>query len=272
MRVVNIEYSDDMMKKFFLFLLGIVITLNADAQCTAKNTAFKAGESITYNLYYNWQFVWVKAGTASMNTTLTTYKGKQAYRTSLQTKGNGKLDDVFVLRDTLMGYYTTDMVPLYYRKGAREGKRYYVDEVFYSYPNGVCQAKMHQIKNSGAHKWNTQNFKNCLFDMVNIFMRARSFDPSNWKKGYTYTFNVADGTKALTGKLRFSGRTTVKADDGKKYNCLQLAYSENLDGKDQKIADFFVTDDLNHIPVRLDMHLKFGSAKAYLVSAKGLRN
>jgi len=246
--------------------------LAVNAQCTAKNTAFKSGEAISYNLYYNWQFVWVKAGTASMNTVQTSYKGKSAYKTSLITKGNGKLDDVFVLRDTLMAYYTTDMAPLYYRKGAREGKRYYVDEVFYSYPNGVCQAKMHQITNAGKHKWNTQNFQNCIFDMVTIFMRSRSFDPSKWTKGYTYSFQVADGAKAITGRLRFNGRSSVKADNGVTYKCLQLSYSEISGGKEKKLADFFISDDANHIPVRIDMHLRFGSAKAFLVSAKGLRN
>lgn len=34
---------------------------------------------------------------------------------------------------------------------------------------------------------------------------------------------------------------------------------------------FFVTDDANHVPVRLDMFLKFGSAKAFLVGAKGVK-
>ena len=35
---------------------------------------------------------------------------------------------------------------------------------------------------------------------------------------------------------------------------------------------FYVTDDDNHIPVRLDMYLNFGSAKAFLIGARGLRN
>ena len=35
---------------------------------------------------------------------------------------------------------------------------------------------------------------------------------------------------------------------------------------------FYVSDDANHIPVRLDMFLKIGSAKAFLVGYKGLRN
>ena len=35
---------------------------------------------------------------------------------------------------------------------------------------------------------------------------------------------------------------------------------------------FYVTDDTNHIPIRLDMFLKFGSAKAFLTNMKGARS
>lgn len=40
----------------------------------------------------------------------------------------------------------------------------------------------------------------------------------------------------------------------------------------EEIVDFYITDDENHVPVRLDMFLKFGSAKAFLVGMKGTRN
>ena len=53
-----------MMRKLILSLLVMVVT-SAAAQCTFRNTAFQSGEFLTYNLYYNWKFVWVKAGTAS---------------------------------------------------------------------------------------------------------------------------------------------------------------------------------------------------------------
>jgi hypothetical protein len=43
-------------------------------------------------------------------------------------------------------------------------------------------------------------------------------------------------------------------------------------GKMKEIVRFYVTDDDNHIPVRLDMFLRFGSAKAFLSSMKGTRS
>lgn len=256
------------MRRLLLSIITILFAVNTYGQCTFKNTAFKGGEYLTYNLYYNWKFVWVKAGTASMSTVETIYNGKNAYRTSLMTRGNGRLDDFFVLRDTLLGYTTLDLAPLYYRKGAREGDRYTVDEAFYSYADGKAKVKMHRQHNDRTHSWETRTFDNCIYDMVNIFQRARSFNPANWKDGYEVKFNITDGTKVLNAKIKFSGRSTVKADNGKKYKCLQLSYIEQSGDKWREIARFHVTDDDHHIPVRLDMFLKFGSAKAFLTKMK----
>ncbi|MBQ6161295.1 MAG: DUF3108 domain-containing protein, partial [Prevotella sp.] len=40
----------------------------------------------------------------------------------------------------------------------------------------------------------------------------------------------------------------------------------------KEIVRFYVTDDQNHIPIRLDMFLRFGSAKAFLTGMKGAKN
>ena len=63
----------------------------------------------------------------------------------------------------------------------------------------------------------------------------------------------------------------MKADNGHKYRCLQLSYMEKENGKYKEIVRFYVTDDANHVPVRLDMFLRFGSAKAFLVGMKGVK-
>ncbi len=260
------------LKTFMIASLLLLVSTVASAQCTFRNTAFKSGEFLTYNLYYNWKFVWVKAGNASMSIIQSTRNGKPAYRGSLVTRGNKKVDDFFVLRDTLLCYSGTDLAPMYFRKGAREGKRYTVDEVFYSYQGGKCHLRQHRLQSDGKHVWKKASYDDCVFDMMNIFLRARSFDPTNWKKGYVVKFPIADGKNRTPAQIRFQGKVTIKADNNVKYRCLRLAYMEYEDGKYKKIVDFYVTDDDNHVPVRLDMFLKFGSAKAFLVGMKGVRN
>ena len=260
-----------MKQKIFLFLF-ILSTASLHAQCTYQNTAFKSGEFLSYNLYYNWKFVWVKAGTASMSTVQSTRQGKKAWRASLITRGNNKVDEMFVLRDTLLCYSTLDLAPLYYRKGAREGNHYTVDEIFYSYPNQKCTVDLHRQHNNGTHTWKKHHFDDCVYDMLNMFIRARSFDPTTWKKGHVVDFPIADGNGRTPARLQYQGKATVKGDNGIRYRCLQLSYLEFEKGKYKRIVDFYVTDDQNHIPVRLDMFLRFGSAKAFVVGIKGNRN
>lgn len=258
----------------FVAIVMMMVTFHASAQCTFNNTAFKSGEQLSYNLYFNWKFVWIKAGTASMNTVLNKFAGQQAYKASLITRTNQKLDRYFIMRDTLLAQTSLKLEPLYYRKGAREGKRYYVDEVFYSYPDYNCHVKQHRIKANGTQQWQQHTYDQCVYDMLNIFLRARSFNPKGWKKGHIVGFPIVDGNGKTPAQLNFRGIVNVKADDGNKYRCLQLSYMEKEEktGKYKRIVDFFVTDDDNHVPVRLDMFLRFGSAKAYLVSSKGLRS
>ena len=121
-------------KKGLLFAFFTIVPLSVSAQqCGIENKAFGNGEFLAYDLYFNWKFVWVKVGSASMSTVSSTFGGQKAYRTSLTTRGNNKLDGVFIMRDTLLSYCSAkDLSPLYFRKGALEGSRYYVDELWYS--------------------------------------------------------------------------------------------------------------------------------------------
>ena len=110
------------MKKIILMvciMCSFVITTKA--QCGIENTAFKSGEELSYDLYFNWKFIWLKVGTAQMDTKMTKFEGKDAWKSYLITRGNSKLDKYFVMRDTLLSYCNPDLSPLYFRKGAREG-------------------------------------------------------------------------------------------------------------------------------------------------------
>ena len=260
--------------KISLLTLLTFIAMSASAQCTFRNTAFKSGERLSYNLYFNWKFVWVKVGNASFDIDQTHFRGDPAYKSSLITRTNKRADNFFVMRDTLLCYNTLDLAPLYYRKGAREGKRYTVDEIYYSYPNGKCHVKKQRLKHDGSRVSSQHTLSECVFDMMSIFMRARSFNPTGWKKGFAVNFPIVDGRKVYPAQVRFQGIVNVKADNGHTYRCLKLAYMDKDDDENKwkKIVDFFITDDDNHVPVRLDLHLRFGSAKAFVTGISGLNN
>ena len=264
-----------MNRKIYAILLVALlgITFQAKAQCGIENTAFSSGEFLSYDLYFNWKFVWVKVGTASMSTSKSRYKGKDAYRSSLVTRSAEKYDKLFMLRDTLLSYTDMKLSPLYFRKGAREGDRYYVDEMWYSYPNGNCQLKQHRIEHTGEHKWKESAYKDCVYDMMSIFMRARNFDASKFKVGENIPLPISDAKRLSNSWIKYSGKDEFEIEGTKKkFRCLVFSFIEREDGHNKEIIRFYVTDDANHIPVRLDMFLKFGSAKAFLKGYKGVRS
>ena len=53
------------------------------------------------------------------------------------------------------------------------------------------------------------------------------------------------------------------------YSVFPVEYKK---GKEKEVITFYVTDDKNHLPVRLDLYLNFGSAKAFLREIKGNRH
>jgi len=257
-----------------LFLKPQAASAQALSQCGIENKAFQAGEVLNYNLYFNWKFVWVKVGSATMQTTSEKFEGKNAFKTFLITRGNNKLDKFFVMRDTLLSYCSAqDLSPLYFRKGAREGKRYYVDELWYTYPNNHCHLRMHRIDADGEVHWKDKEYVDCIYDMMSIFLRARNFDASTMQKGDIIPMPISDAKSLSNSWLKYRGKETFKVSDTKeKFRCLVFSFIEHDNGKNHELVRFFVTDDINHIPVRLDLHLSFGSAKVFLKNYQGVRS
>ena len=259
-----------------LFLMGVSFMLPAMrtyAQCEHENKAFQAGEALTYDLYFNWKFIWVKAGTANYTVKKTTYKGQESLRTDLLFQGSKRLNSVFPMKDTLISQMTPTMVPLYYRKGALEGKRYTVDEVWYSYPNGKSHVNQHFLTHEGELLKTQHETDECNYDMLSILNVARSFDASDYKVGQRIHFPMATGKKVEEQTLVYKGKEVFEANDDVKYRCLVFSLLDyDVKDKDKEMLRFYVTDDQNHLPVRIDFYLRFGTAKAFYKSGKGLKN
>ena len=261
------------MKKTILILLcGWFAIMATRAQCAAQNEAIQAGEELVYDLKFNWKFIWVAAGQAKMDMQAITYQGKPCFRSNLISVSNKQVDFFFKMRDTLTCITSSRLEPVYFRKGAEEGDRYTVDEVWFSYKNGKCIADQRRMRRERDTVKSKDQSDECIFDMLSILMRARSFDVSDYKVGDKILFDMATGTKVEQQTLIYRGRKNFKAENGVKYRCLVFSLVEYKKGKEKEVITFYVTDDKNHLPVRLDLYLNFGSAKAFLREIKGNRH
>ncbi len=239
-----------------------------------ENKAFLGGERLDYKLYFNWKFIWIGAGTASMTINDATYKGQEAYKAYLQTATSKRIDRYFCMRDTLTSIVTRTLIPLYYRKGANEGGKYRLNEAEYSYPaEGKCDVSLLYVNPEGVRNEQIIEKEGEVFDMLSMMLRARSFNGDDYNVGDRILFEMADGHKVEQQTLVYRGKKNFKSEEqeGITYRCLVFSFVEKKGKKENEVVTFYVTDDLNHIPVRLDLFLRFGVAKAFLSSAKGVR-
>ena len=267
----SVSIRNIIMRTLSLFVVAIMVTLSASAQCKVKNVAFAAGENISYDLYYDWGIIWKKVGYANMETKTSRSRGSGAYDIKLLAIGNKTADIIFRLRDTLMCTVSKDLEPIYYKKAAEEGDRYSIDEAWYTYNNGVTHVAQKRTR-PGKNDLNTSyDDSRCVYDMLSIIARARNYDMSSFEKTQKIKLPLATGRKVEEVTMKYLGKDKVKGKDGNTYRCLgfSIVTHDDKDNKDEELLRFFVSDDRNHLPVRIDFSLKIGAAVAYLKSAKG---
>lgn len=259
------------MKHIRIFILMVLMALPVSVMAQGMtNTAFKNGEYLSYNLYFNWKFVWIKAGSASLSTIITRHNGHNSYKSSLICRTNARADKFYTIRDNITVFCTGNLVPEFYSKNSHEGDRRDLDEATYNYQGNTCHLRLMRRKTDGTTRRKNITTTNA-FDMLNVFLRARSWNMGSWKAGHKVGFRIVDGKGAGPAYIQYEGKSKVDGDNGHKYNCLKLAYYEQTKKGYKKIATFYVTNDKNHIPVLIDLNLKFGSAKAKISNIRNNR-
>ena len=256
-----------------LLTLGWTSPAQAQSMCETRNDAFQSGENLIYDLYFNWKFIWKKVGHAQLTTNADTYKHRPAYRYNLISAGSKQTDFFFKMRDTLTCYTSDRLVPLYFRKAAEEGKRHTVDEAWFTYTDTTSQVKQRRTWISEKRPLQEMEYTDsrCIFDMLSILAQARSYRAEDYKEGDKIHFPMATGRKVEQQTLIYRGKENVEANNDTVYRCLVFSFVEYKKGKEKEVITFFISDDRNHLPIRLDMYLNFGSAKAFIKNIRGNR-
>ena len=241
----------------------------------SENTAFMNGETAQYDLYYNWKFMWVKAGSGTISATTSYYHGTPAYRIRILSRGSSQADRFFVLRDTLTSYMTHDLQPLFYTKTDLEQDKYRVRKVWFNYEQDKVIVKQQYINPYGTATWKTEESDQSVYDMASLLMRARSLDASKLKPGHTITFHMTDGDGMVTHSLVFGGKEKIKTKNGfGTFRCLKVSFMQYdpEKKKTKELGTFYVSGADNHLPIACFLNLKFGTARIYLAGYKNLKN
>lgn len=258
--------------KYFIlpvFLMCVCTQLNA--QCKVENIYFKAGEELTYDMYFKYGLINTKAGKSSMIISGEKFEGNEVLKMQLVGNTKGLASKFVSLSDTLSSLMSKELVPLVYMKNAHESGDYTIEKAIYSYDANTITIKTNRVRN-GELRFNEElSSKSCIYDMLSVVYYARTLNYSTMKKGDKVNISFLSGKNIVSMDIEDHGTEVVDANDNKKYDCIKLVLMINADAfEDKKEAmTVYITNDSNRIPIRIDSKLKIGSTRAIIKSYKG---
>lgn len=246
-----------------VFLVGLLLCLQvvmAEPFRTITHKSFQRGEKLTYRIHYGF----VEAVEATLEITQENKKFND--RHTLHVVGNGRskgtFDFFFKVRDRYETYLDEQaLMPWQFVRR--------IDE-------GGFKASQDYFFNHYQHKVNLGNNKMLDIvaytqDMVSGFYLARTFDLSNATPGQKFMVpTVVDG-ELFQLQIKFLGKEIITSAWGK-IRCLKFVpvLQKGRIFKHEEDMLVWLSDDVNHIPIRAKANILFGSIKLDLSDYKGI--
>ena len=230
--------------------------------CGIKNTAFKAGEKVSFSVYYAVAGIYVNAGTATFTNTLETLNSKPTYHIVGEGNTNSSYDFLYKVRDRYETYIdTATLQALKFVRNVNEGGHKIYQNVTFNKTANTA------VTNDGVFK-----VPPCVQDVVSSVFYSRNIDFSKLQYNDKIAFNMFLDNEVYSMYIRYLGRETIKTKYGKfnsiKFKPLLIKGTIFEGGENMTV---WVTDDQNHIPVRIESPISVGKVKIDMMSYENLR-
>jgi len=259
------------MGKIFL-LLSINVLLNSSLY--AGEPPFKEGELLKYDVNFKWGLVMLKAGTANYDIKKSFYENNPTYKATLDFKTTPFFDGIFKIRDTLISHVNTDLEPLYNIRIVNEGRTHFWEEVFIkTFSANFTKARV-KLQNTERVKFDTiMVADNAGYDLLSVFMFARTLDYSQLTPEQTFHISSFIDKGKVNITVHYKGQSVIEKDDNLKYKALLLVIDIGDEAfKESKNAmEVWVSDDKNHVPLKIKAKLRIGAAEANITSWQNLK-
>lgn len=254
------------MRKIVLFLLLTLTCASLQAGddfCGLRNHAFKAGEVLTYSIFYSVAGIYVNAGTASFTTTLEQLDNKPVYHVVGAGTSNESYDWIFKVRDRYESFFDTATLQPYkfIRKIDEGGHKKYQNVTF------------NQQTNTAVSTAGTFTIPNCITDVLSAVFYARNINFDSYQPNDLIPFDMFLDNKVYNLHLRYLGKEKIKTKYGKfrsiKFKPLLVSGTIFEGGEKMTV---WVSDDPNHIPLRIESPIKVGSIKVDMMRYQNIRS
>ncbi len=227
-----------------------------------KNTAFKRGEKVSYRLHYG--FIDAGKGTLTVTNEEKKFGSRKTFHVVGVASTQGVSDWFFKVRDRYESYIDEKaIIPWRFIRHVDEGGYKFSQDYFFN----------HYLSKVTTQKKEVFSITPGMQDMFSAFYRARNLDYSNVKKGDVFTIDCFVDEEVFPIKIKYIGRKTVKTKIGK-FKCLQFRpiIQTGRIFKDEEDLNMWISDDGNHIPIKVKADILFGSIQIEITDYEGLAN
>lgn len=246
--------------------LYTMITLPATAQndfCGIKNISFQEGEKLFFKVYYNMGRIWVGAGDASFAVTSEMYNNRRVYHVVGDGKTMKSYEWFYKVRDVYETYIDMEtMLPVKFVRNVNEGGFKIYNNV--SFNQSIGQA----VSTNGIY-----TVPKCVQDVLSAIYYARNIDYNKYQPGAKIPFSMFLDDQVYNLYIRYVGKERIETRYGT-FNAIKITplLIEGTIFKGGEKMAVWVTDDNNHLPVRVDSPILVGSIKVDLIGYDKLRN
>ncbi len=245
-----------------LITLSLPLKAGDDFCGGVTNHAFQANESITFRVYYTLAGIYVAAGEATFSVLLEDLNGKPVYHVTGAGKNYPFMDGFFKVRDKYESFIdTSNLQPLKFIRNVSEGS-------FKKYENISFNKTAHTaITNNGVFKT-----PDCIQDVLSTMYYARNINYDKMQPGDKIPFSMFLDDQVYDLYIRYVGKEIIKTRYGK-FHAIKikpLLIKGTLFQGGEKMT-VWISDDANHIPVRVESPISVGSVKVDMMDFQNRR-
>lgn len=220
-------------------------------------------EKLVYTGYYNWGFIWVKAGKVEFTLTPSD-KYPNAQKLVAVGSSLPSWDWIFEIRDTLVSYHDADnFKPYEFSRKAHEGKYHKTFDYVFNYPDSLILGDIHRI--GKYRKTDTVVIQPNTFDMLSVAWMARNLDFDKYRKDDLLPIRLLIDSKIYDLYIRYLGVDKTKIAGRKKecyvFSPLLVEGEVFKGGEGMKV---WVSKDEFRLPLMVEAKILVGSVKAIL--------
>lgn len=237
-------------------------TVPAPEFCGAANETTQPGEQITFNVYYAVAGIYVSAGKAVFTNTLEKLNGRPVYHITAEGKSHPSYDWIYRVRDQYETFMdTASLLPMKFVRNVNEGGYKHYENVTFNHSAGTA------VTSQGVYK-----VPDCIQDVLSAVYNARNINFNRYKPDDRIPFKMFLDNEVHEMYVRYLGKEVITTRYGTfraiKFKPL-LVKGTIFEGGEKMTV--WVSDDQNHIPVRIESPIIVGSVKVDLMRYKNLR-